>query len=250
MHSLFFFFFPTAFIVLTLLGLLVALYWRRTGMALALTSSFCLFVAATPALSSYLLSRLEAALPVDSDFRNAQAIVVLGALDLRLGNAEVRDELGLLSIERVFMATHAYRHLRLPVAVSSGHGGTNGSEAALMKAVLEKNLAVPVAWVEDASHTTWENAVYTAKLLRSAGIRTVVLVSQAWHLPRAMVAFERAGLAALPWVGARTQWRHGDIDDFLPNLSALEDTKSALHEMIGAAYYDFGIKKGGGWRGG
>jgi len=110
--------------------------------------------------------------------------------------------------------------------------------------------AVPVAWVEEASHTTWENAVYTAKLLRSAGIRTVVLVSQAWHLPRAMVAFERAGLAALPWVGARTQWRHGDIDDFLPNLSALEDTKSALHEMIGAAYYDFGIKKGGGWRGG
>ena len=73
-----------------------------------------------------------------------------------------------------------------------------------MKAALETDFAVPVAWSEDASRTTWENAVFTARLLRPAGIETVVLVSQAWHLPRAIWAFERVGVAALPWPAPRT----------------------------------------------
>ena len=46
---------PTIFIVLCLLGPLAAPVWRRTGIAIALTSGLCLFAAATPALSSYLL---------------------------------------------------------------------------------------------------------------------------------------------------------------------------------------------------
>ena len=229
---------PIAFITLALLGALLALRWRRIGLALALLSSFCLFAAATPVLSSYLLSRVEAALPADSDFRNAQAIVVLGG-DVRSGDgADIADALGPLSLERVVLAARAHRQLGLPVAVSGGRvGSARSSEAALMKAVLETDFAVPVAWSEDASRTTWENAVFTARLLRPAGIGTVVLVSQAWHLPRALWAFERAGVAALPWPAPRTVWRPRQVDDFLPSIGGLRDTTYALHELIGAAYY-------------
>src|SRR5687768_4411764 len=105
---------PTAFITLSLLGALLALRWGRIGIVLVLASSLCLFAAATPALSSYLLSRVEAALPADSDFRGAQAIVVLGG-DVRAGNgADIADALGPLSLERVVLAARAYRRLRLP----------------------------------------------------------------------------------------------------------------------------------------
>jgi uncharacterized SAM-binding protein YcdF (DUF218 family) len=229
---------PIAFITLSLLGALLALRWRRTGIGLALASSLCLFAAATPALSSYLLYRVEEGLPTAGDFRQAQAIVVLGG-DVRAGNgADIADALGPLSLERVVLAARAYRRLRLPVAVSGGRvGKVRSSEAALMKAVLETDFAVPVAWSEDASRTTWENAAYTARLLQPAGIKTVVVVSQAWHLPRAIWAFEQAGLAARPWPAPRTVWQPRKLDDFLPSIGGLRDTTYALHELIGAAYY-------------
>lgn len=230
---------PAALITLALLGVLLALRFRRIGLALASISSLCLFAAATPALSSYLLHRLETRLPPTRDFRNAQAIVVLGG-NIRPGqdDEDIDDSLGRLSIERVVMAARAYRQLQLPIAVSGGRlSGARSSEAALMKAMLERDFAVPVTWIEDASRSTWENAVYTTELLRSAGITTVVLVSQAWHLPRAVWAFERAGLTALPWLAPPTVWRTRHLDDFLPSIDGLADTKDALHELIGAAYY-------------
>lgn len=229
---------PIAFITLGLLGALLAFRWRRAGLALALGTSLCLFAAATPVLSSYLLSRVEAALPADSDFHTAQAIVVLGG-DVRSGDgADIADALGPLSLERVLLAARAHRQLGLPVAVSGGRlGSAHSSDAALMKAALETDFAVPVAWSEDASRTTWENAVYTARLLRPAGIGTVVLVSQAWHLPRALWSFERAGVAALPWPAPRTVWRAQRVDDFLPSIGGLRDATYALHELIGGAYY-------------
>src|SRR5512146_2296465 len=172
---------PTVFITLAMLGSLLALRWRRAGIGLALGSSLCLFAAATPALSSYLLQRVERALPGDVDLAKAQAIVVLGG-DVRIGDgATIPDRLGPLSIERMVFAAAAYRQLHLPVAVSGGWvADAHQSEAGLMKALLEQEFTIPVAFAEDGSRTTWENAVDTARLLRPAGLITVVLISQAW----------------------------------------------------------------------
>lgn len=233
---------PTVFITLCLVGALIALKWRRAGTALALAASLCLFAAATPFVSSWLLRQAEAGLPSNVDFREAQAIVVLGG-EVRLGDAAVPDRLGPRALERVVLAAAAYRRLRLPVAVSGGRRpGGRVSEAALIKAALDAEFAVPVAWTEEQSRTTWENAVHSAQLLRPALIHdqrttTVVLVSQAWHLPRALWAFERAGLKALPWPAPRTALRRQRAEDFLPSAAALADSFHALHEIIGGFYY-------------
>ncbi|HEV2334382.1 MAG TPA: YdcF family protein [Stellaceae bacterium] len=229
---------PTVFITLSLAGALMALVWRRAGIVLTLASSLCLYAAATPALSSYLLSIVEAALPHTVDLGSAQAIVVLGG-DVRRGNgADIPDTLGRLSLERVVWGAEAYRRLHLPVVVSGGRvRGAQASEGSLMKAALAADFAVPVGWSEERSRTTWENAVYTAQLLLPEKLTTVVVVSQAWHLPRALWAFERAGLTALPWPAPRTALRLGEFGDFLPSLGALNDTFDALHELIGGAYY-------------
>jgi len=229
---------PTVFIVLSLVGGLIALLWWRMGVALVLVSSLCLYAAATPALSLYLLHRIEVALPANPDFGAAQAIIVLGG-DVRRGNGgDIPDRLGGLSLERVVFAAAAYRRLHLPVVVSGGQAvGTHASEAALMKAALDRDFAVPVAWTEGRSRTTWENALLTAQLLLPEKLTTVVIVSQAWHLPRALWAFERAGLKALPWPAPRTVPRTGAVGDFLPSLAALHDSFYALHEMIGGVFY-------------
>jgi uncharacterized SAM-binding protein YcdF (DUF218 family) len=229
---------PIAFITLGLLGALLALRWRRAGLAIALGSGLCLFAAATPALSSYLLYGVETRLTADTDLRGAQAIVVLGG-DARAGNgADVADVLGPLSLERLVFAARAYRQLRLPVAVTGGRfDKQRSSEAALMKTALETDFGVPVTWSEDASRTTWENAVFTARLLQPAGIKRVVLVSQTWHLPRAIWAFERAGLQARPWPAPRVAPQVRRVEDFLPSIGGLRDTFYALHEILGAVYY-------------
>jgi uncharacterized SAM-binding protein YcdF (DUF218 family) len=106
-----------------------------------------------------------------------------------------------------------------------------------MKTALERNFAVPVAWDEDRSATTWENAVDTKPLLDAAGIKTIVLVTHAWHMPRSLWCFERVGLKALPWPAPRTEWRGGGVAAFLPRSGALQASFYALHELIGGAYY-------------
>ena len=229
---------PTIFIVLCLIGALLALRWRSTGIGVALGASLCLYAAATPALSSYLLQCAEAGLPVAADLGAAQAIVVLGG-DVRAGNGnDIADRLGPVSLERVVYAAQAYRRLHLPVAVSGGtFGELRDSEAALMKAALEADFGVPVTWSDDRSRTTWENAVDTAALLRPEKIANVVIVTQAWHLPRAIWSFERVGLRALPWPAPRTVLACCSIADFLPRMGALHDSFLALHELIGQAYY-------------
>jgi uncharacterized SAM-binding protein YcdF (DUF218 family) len=229
---------PAVLIVLCLVGGLLALVWRGFGVAVVILSAAGLFLLAMPVVSSWLLERVEAGLPETPELHAAQAIVVLGG-DVHLGDGKaVPDSLGPLSLERVLYAAEAYRRLHLPVAVSGGPVlGSDATVGGLMKEALERDFAVPVAWTEDRSRTTQENALFTARLLRAEGIATVVLVSHAWHLPRALWSFERAGLQPLPWPAPRSVVRLRRIDDFLPSIAALHDSFYALHEMFGGVYY-------------
>lgn len=228
---------PTVFIVLGLLGAVMALGGRRAGIAVTFAANLCLFVAATPAFSSSLLVWLEAKTPKDADLSSAQAIVVLGA-DVRAGNDDTPDRLGPQSLERLVFAADAYKRLQLPIVVSGGHVSESKTSAAeMMKFMLDRYFAVPVAWSEDRSQTTYENAVYTTQLLQKANIHTVILVTQARDIPRAAWSFERAGLRALPWSVPRTELKIHRLADFLPSTRALDESFHALHEIIGELYY-------------
>ena len=227
---------PAVLILIALVGVLLALTGPRQPLGVAALTLVCLYAAATPALSSYLLSRVEAGLPQNPDLSAAQAIVVLGG-DMHLAPAGP-DTLGPLTLERVVFAARAYRQLNLPVAVSGGRAaGAHTTLASLMKTTLETDLAVPVRWAEDQSRTTFENAADTAERLGSESIRTVVLVTQAWHMKRALWSFEKVGMRALPWPAPTTALRLSRIDDYLPSTNALQDTFHAAHELIGMRYY-------------
>ena len=229
---------PAVLILLSVAGALLALRWRRIGVAIVILSSMALYGFATPFVASWLLHGIENRIPDNVDLNTAQAIVVLGA-GVHLGDgASAPDTLGPLSLERVVYAAEAYRRLQLPVAISGGRVyPARTAEATLMQAALERNFGVPVAWSDDQSRTTYENALYAARLFSRERIATVVLVTHAWHLPRALWAFERAGLHALPWPVPRDFVRLRRIDDVLPSIAALHDSAYALHEMIGGLYY-------------
>lgn len=228
---------PVVLILVALAGALLGLVRGRLGATIALAAIFSLYALATPSLSSWLLRRAEAGVPEQPDFAGAQAIVVLGA-DVRQGADGELDSLGPYTAERLVYAAEAYRRLQLPVAVSGGPGNHSNVPAGdLMKAALEQLFAIPVKWDENRSGTTWENAVDTKPLLAAAGVTKVVIVTHAWHMRRALWAFDRVGLSAMPWPAPRTALQTREIADFLPRASALQESFFALHELIGGAYY-------------
>ncbi len=228
---------PTIFIVGCLAGALIGLVLPRMGTVVVLTSSILLYLFATPAVSDFLTDELVMSVPTSPDLAGAQAIVVLGG-DYKYGDGIlVPDSVGLLTFERLEAAARLYRRLRLPVVVTGGPADASDvSLAKLMREDLQEDFSIPVEWVEGRSRTTYENALYTADLIKPANISTVIVVTQAWHMPRALWSFNRVGLHALPFSPPEAI-RSIDLQDFLPSARALHQSFYAVHEIIGLAYY-------------
>ncbi len=182
---------------------------RRPGRAIVGVALVGLVVLALPAVGNALLVSLERLpQPRATDLPAAPpgAIVVLGAelrpvpgLDGDLGKDPSDADIGPLSLERIRAAAALHRRTGLPILVS---GGIVRDEPVAVGTVMARSLAddfgTPPRWVETRSRDTWENARFSADLLRAAGIRTVYVVTHAWHMPRALLAFRRAGIAAVP----------------------------------------------------
>ena len=229
---------PAVLILLAAVAAWAALWRPHMGALLGVVATSLLYLAALPVVSAWMIEEVEIKIPAKPDFSAAQAIVVLGG-GIHPGDGDrVADTLGPWSLERVVLGAQAYRQLGLRVAVSGGRvGNAHVSEASLMKAALETQFGVPVTWVDDQSRTTYENAAYTARLLTADNLTTIVLVTQAWHMRRALWSFERAGLHVIPFPAPLTYDESDRIDDYLPSIGALERTYHALHEAIGLAYY-------------
>jgi uncharacterized SAM-binding protein YcdF (DUF218 family) len=126
----------------------------------------------------------------------------------------------------------------LPVLVSGGAPDTLGeSEAALMARTLREDFGVTVRWQEQTSDNTAENAKHAAQQLAAVGVRRILLVTDAMHMPRAQRVFVAAGfeVAAAPtrFLGRRPI----DVSSFIPKAAELEVSHYALHEWIGFLWY-------------
>jgi uncharacterized SAM-binding protein YcdF (DUF218 family) len=113
-----------------------------------------------------------------------------------------------------------------------------------MKRVLEEEFGVPVQWTEKASRNTLENARLSYRMLAPSNVRTIYLVTDAWHMPRARLAFEQSGFTVIPaGTGYSTRARL-TLLDFLPKASALLDSSRFFHEIIGIGWYHLRIWTG------
>jgi uncharacterized SAM-binding protein YcdF (DUF218 family) len=174
----------------------------------------------------------------------AEAIVVLGAGVYSDAPEYGGHTVGINSMKRSRYAAWLHRRTGLPIYVSGGVGPRAPGPA--MRRFLEEELGVPVAALEDQSGNTRENAELTAPLLAAAGIGRVLLVTDAWHMPRAVAAFDRVGVDVVP---APTYFLSGvhrltngaeerdDWRDWLPQAAAFAASYYAIHELLGSAYY-------------
>ncbi|ABR90355.1 Uncharacterized conserved protein [Janthinobacterium sp. Marseille] len=232
---------PLNLILLCALGLLLRPRWPRLGLGLSVLALVVLALCSTRFGATLFISPLEKFNPPLQlgDASGAQAIVVLGGG--RISNAleyAGQDIPSSPTLHRLRYAATLYRTTHLPVLVSGGQpDGAAVSEAAVMARVLREDFSVPVRWLEQASNNTAENAQLSARMLREAGVKHILLVTDAMHMQRAKQVFTQAGLkvVAAPTIFISNA-RHTPAD-FLPSSQWLQQTSYALHEWLGLAWY-------------
>ncbi len=229
------------------LALLACVFWRRkkVGLGLLLTSIGILWLSSTFYVSHHLVTSLEwRYLPIPTeDMPEADAIVLLGGAVSAPRPPRVEIEL-FDAADRVLHAARLYRAGKAPIVIVSGGAlpWTNYPypEAPIAKTLLQ-DWGVPAAaiLIDSNSRNTYENAVNTKRLVEEHSLRSILLVTSALHMPRAMASFRSIGIEAIPaptdYMATRVS--HHSILDLLPSVGALSKTTLAVKEYIGLVYY-------------
>ncbi len=155
------------------------------------------------------------------------------------GNPSVRAD----TLYRLYEAFKVWKERGFPIVVTGGKVTSEFAEAPAMKKVLI-NLGVPSSkiLVEDRSRTTFENALYTAKLI---GREEICLVTSAYHMPRSVAIFKSFGFKVIP---IPTDYKVRNVGysffSFLPFPGFIKDSITGFREWVGIAFFEIFSK----WR--
>jgi uncharacterized SAM-binding protein YcdF (DUF218 family) len=248
MKSLIVLFQPLCLAWLLLAGWLVQACWRRRWLQAALPALAWLLLTAftcTP-LASVLVSGLENqhARVVMADLLPADAIICLG------GGAEpsTMEPSGFhlkASGDRLSTALALWQGGKAPLLVLGG-GGYRDNGPLLSEADRVAEALKPLAGVSGAVLSlgvcadTRDEAAKVASLAKERGWKRLLLVTSAYHMPRAFGTFQKAGVAveAIPCNYLSSLNRVGELHWFhLPHADGLVVFNTWLHEVLGTWHY-------------
>jgi uncharacterized SAM-binding protein YcdF (DUF218 family) len=239
--------------VLLLLGLVgvLAMFAPRSGLRAAgrwLVTAMVLAMALLAVLPAGVwLGPLENRFPVPDSLpvRIDGVIVLGGALDLKRSNRRGRPELTEAADRLAALIELARRYPEVTFVFTGGSGALHDEgerEADLVPDLLARLGAAPARLIlERESRNTHENAVLSKTLANPRPGEPWILVTSAFHMPRAVGVFRRNGWSVIPYPVdyhslGRIDWTSG------PDLTrALGEVTLAMKEWIGlVAYRMFG----------
>jgi uncharacterized SAM-binding protein YcdF (DUF218 family) len=193
-------------LILTVAGaVLLGTRWQRTARGLIITAAAILVVGGILPLSTWLILPLEQRFPrTDVNGRTVAGIVILGgAEDARIAAARGTHALN-MSGERMTEGIALARRYPDAKVVFTG-----GSTQILLAPAFETDAAGRMladlgiggdrVMLEGKARNTAENAVYAKALADPKPGELWLLVTSAWHMPRAMGLFRKAGFDVEPW---------------------------------------------------
>ena len=225
-------------LLLVLLGLLLnARRWVLRGILI-------LIVCALPATSNILWRQLERGheLQEPGDAPTAEAIVVLSGMLRAVPSGDGFAYEWSEAADRYFAGVDLALAMKAPKLIFTrgaqpwSAGAPEGEvlfERARRDLVPEGMLALtpPV-------ENTAQEAQAVAEMLSQKA--EVLLVTSAFHMPRAQALFQDAGLDVTPWpVDFRASANKVTPMDFIPSAGGLSGTSAALREFLGRAYYAY-----------
>jgi uncharacterized SAM-binding protein YcdF (DUF218 family) len=230
---------PVGFVLLIIIGLLLRQRWRRVGPSMMWAGAVGLLLLGMPIVSHNLRLALETDLPTTPPADHPPgAIIVLGGEVVRARNEPLGVRPGPLTLDRLRTAAALSRRTGLPILVTGGLTQPNtAAVGTVMRDSLRDDFRMPARWVEDRSHDTWENARFSADILRADGITSVYVVTSAWHMRRALLAFEGVGLTVTAAPTPPDDPLGPNLSDFLPRTELWQTGYYALHEWLGYEWY-------------
>jgi len=233
---------------LILLGFLGLLFNRRFwGKALIFLSLASFWLLATEPVRDVILSPLENRYPVfnvSQDKLNLAdtAIVLLGGgLYEKAPEYGGIDSLSNHAMMRTLYAARLARESGMSVFTTGGAvlSETTEPEGIVMKRwLIEFGVAESRVHVESLANNTWENAANLKGILQQSGFSIAVLVTTAWHMPRAVQVFESQGIDVIPapcfYIVEDEPY---DLRSYLPCWNVLADSCDGLHEYLGLIWY-------------
>jgi len=246
------FFYPVGLICLLLIVTLV-LWWKNPRwvpypVALAL---IVLLLATNGWVSNSLVRSLEWQHLPPTEIPRADAIVVLGgAMKSKIDPRPMVDVAE--SGDRVIYAAQLYQEQKAPVVIPTGGRiswlGGGFSEATDMAQLLQL-MGVPESAIieEPNALNTYENAVYVKEILAEKGMKRVLLVTSAMHMPRALKIFQHREidtiaaptdfLVSQQEVEGPSSSIQAFILSSLPDADRIAKTTKAIKEYIGTTVY-------------
>jgi uncharacterized SAM-binding protein YcdF (DUF218 family) len=222
---------------------LLAQFRKRSRMALVsnVIAVLVLWFAGTGIVSSVAARVLELQYPGSQEMPHADAIVVLAGVTGKAYPPQPVVHLGPGS-DRLVYATELYKKGDAPLVAFSG----DRNESAEMAEVMEMMGVPRESMLEEDTHlqNTFGAALNMKQALLSHNVHTVLLVTSAIRMPRAMAVFERLGFRAIPApTDFITRISSGSPDivelagEVLPNMGNLSVSTAALHELWGLLGY-------------
>ncbi|MBL7917575.1 MAG: YdcF family protein [Bacteroidia bacterium] len=231
-----------------IVGLLVYSFFTKIdsrAKKLRLTSLILLYLCTNSFLVDECFRAYETVTP-DYDLMNThyKGAIVLGGIseiDLRLQKVNFK-----YSGDRLFQALRLYKLNRVDKIIFTGGSGSiefpEFKEGIFIHKYL-KELQIPdsALVIESESKNTYENAIFTKEKLDSATFNSeLLLVTSAYHMPRAMAVFKKAGYKNItPYITNKVSGvRRYTFDHlFIPSPDALFQLQFLIHEWVGYIVY-------------
>lgn len=241
---------------LTIILLILALIVRRKPrlQTILIVAAIFLILVGSNRWVSYVFARsLEwRYLPLEP-VPQAEAIVVLGG-----GTESAQYPRPIVEVnsagDRILYGAMLYQEGKAPYILVSGGNITwlNGRQMTPAREMADllriMNVPAEAVWLQPKSQNTYEDALYSSLMLKEKGIKRILLVTSAMHMPRSVALFEHQGIEVIPAPVDYTVTEAGwdNIMNFdpmstpvnlLPNASALSLTTNVLKEYIGMWIY-------------
>ncbi len=241
---------PASLIILATIGLL---FWKYRGAkGLVVISLLLLWILSTEPVRDALISPLENHYPTLNLNHQTQqqlskdniAIVVLGGgIYENAPEFHGRNALASHALMRTIYAAELAQKTALDVYTTGGAGVSGDKEAegkVMQRWLIKFGVESDKVFHEDSAKTTWENATNIKRIMKDKEINRIILVTTAWHMPRAIHIFKSLGVQVIPAPCAYVAKQGAyNLLSYLPRAHVLADSSDALHEYIGIIWYQW-----------
>ncbi len=240
------------FFLLLIMGLGLIVGWfrsERRGLWLKMVTLCWLlfYLLSIPLVSQGLSSTLESQNPQETPLpEKVDSIVVLGAGVTPSGSKDDKEKTSLSfhSWVRCQHAVELFRKYDQPDLILCGaktlpEAPGIGEAETMRDYFIEQGVPTEKIHLENKSRNTFENIKNAAELIKKKKFQQVLLVTHAYHLPRALLCCRKQELtisASGCSYHPKQHWRPW-YTDIIATLGNFSQSQNVIHEWIGIAWY-------------